>query len=333
MRACRNSLVVFLLATVAFVSSAQEFPSSSAVVPIPPTKQLFAGGRLATYTQSQSEVWFRAHPADSRTPRLRSALGGRPAALWLTGGPRDLPNLADYVADARASSATPVIVLYNIPARDDGVSGRRMELDSRGYRAWVDAVRSALGSTRSIVIVEPDALWLADRQFSSDKAGFAERTNDIRYAASRFQDSPGNAVYVDAGTSSGSVTPQRMAQLLALVGVSADIGFAVNVSSFAPQGEIGEYADAVRQSLWRQSGVSTRYVIDTSRNGADTWDHTWCNPPGRKIGAQPGTVTANMPGLDVNLWVKAPGTSDGDCGVGRGTRGGDFMPDVALGML
>ena len=330
---CRCLLI---LCVVLIVGSAGTFAwnSSSADVGPGPSQPLFAGGRLAVFPGSQTEMWLRDHPSDPRTATLRTTLGGRATGLWLTGSSRDLANIRDYLDAARRTNATPIIVLYNISGRDDGVSGPQRSVGVAGYRAWVDSISSALGGECALMIVEPDALWLADRQFAGDRRGLSDRLDELRYAVNRLSSQPSNAVYVEAGTSSGSVSTERMAQLLDMVGVSQRVGFAVNVSSFAPQPDILDYAGRIRLRLWQLSHVSTRFVVDTSRNGRQLWDKTtWCNPPGRKVGQQPGTTSVGVPGLDVNLWVKAPGTSDGDCGVGRGTRGGDFMPEVALDMV
>ena len=33
------------------------------------------------------------------------------------------------------------------------------------------------------------------------------------------------------------------------------------------------------------------------------------------------------------LWLKTPGESDGNCGVGAGSSAGKFLPDVAYKMI
>jgi endoglucanase len=36
---------------------------------------------------------------------------------------------------------------------------------------------------------------------------------------------------------------------------------------------------------------------------------------------------------DMGLWIKAPGESDGDCGLGTGTQAGDFSPGLATQLI
>ncbi len=33
------------------------------------------------------------------------------------------------------------------------------------------------------------------------------------------------------------------------------------------------------------------------------------------------------------LWIKVPGESDGNCGVGTGSTAGQFLPEVAYKMI
>jgi endoglucanase len=95
---------------------------------------------------------------------------------------------------------------------------------------------------------------------------------------------------------------------------------------------------------------TTRFVIDTSRNGQGHWTppadvypdaQDWCNPPGRGVGLRP-TLNTGMPLVDALLWVKTPGQSDGQCnrGLPAGTdpewggitdpAAGEWFPQQAL---
>ena len=81
---------------------------------------------------------------------------------------------------------------------------------------------------------------------------------------------------------------------------------------------------------------STRFVVDTSRNGQGPWapaagtsypdPQTWCNPPGRGLGDRPeASPEAAYPQLDAYLWIKTPGQSDGQCN--RGVAGSTTDPE------
>jgi cellulase/cellobiase CelA1 len=56
----------------------------------------------------------------------------------------------------------------------------------------------------------------------------------------------------------------------------------------------------------------------------------WCNLPGRQLGSAPRVLDARG---DMGLWIKSPGESDGDCGVGAGTQAGEFSPRLATELI
>lgn len=93
-----------------------------------------------------------------------------------------------------------------------------------------------------------------------------------------------------------------------------------------------------------QSVATTRFVIDTSRNGtgpnsmqeyakppynqppaviAALASGNWCNSPGAGLGLRP-TAGTGVPLLDAYLWVKTPGQSDGQCDAAGGARAWDY---------
>jgi endoglucanase len=92
------------------------------------------------------------------------------------------------------------------------------------------------------------------------------------------------------------------------------------------------------------SKATTRFVIDTSRNGNGPNPMTkfaappfnqpatvisalatgsWCNPPDSGLGLRP-TARTGTPLLDAYLWVKTPGQSDGQCDAAGGVRAWDY---------
>lgn len=89
---------------------------------------------------------------------------------------------------------------------------------------------------------------------------------------------------------------------------------------------------------------TTRFVVDTSRNGQGPNDMSayaaapyhqpadvvsalrsgnWCNPPGRGVGPRP-TARTGVALLDAYVWVKIPGESDGTCDIAGGARAWDY---------
>jgi endoglucanase len=105
------------------------------------------------------------------------------------------------------------------------------------------------------------------------------------------------------------------------------LGYAAN---YAP-----DFAAAVTAglaSMMAGATATTRFVVDTGRNGLGPWHATavypdaqdWCNAPGRGAGSRPTTKTG-VPLADAFLWIKTPGESDGSCN--RGVAGSTTDPE------
>ncbi len=271
------------------------------------------------YVNPDSKAMRAANGASS--PQL-TAIANTPTAYWMDN--LSTPSVdAKYIADAQASGAMPILALYGIPHRDCGSFAAGGFGSGDAYKGWIDGVAAAIGGGPAAVILEPDALAMADC-LSGDQR--QERFDLMRYAVDTLTRNPATALYIDGGHSRW-VSAEDMAGRLNDVGVAKARGFSLNTANFfTTEEEIG-YGDAI-------SGMTggSHYVIDTSRNGAGPTDDTmyWCNPSGRALGAAPTTATGNG-NVDAFLWVKRPGESDGSCG--RGEPGaGTFVNQYAINL-
>jgi endoglucanase len=290
----------------------------------PPMVRLAADGNplvgVPFYVNPASKA-MRAAQGDS-TPQL-TAIANTPTAYWMDN--RSTPSVdAKYIVDAQAAGTMPILALYGIPHRDCGSFAAGGFGSGDAYRGWIDGVAGAIGGGPAAVILEPDALAMADC-LSGDQR--QERFDLMSYAVDTLTRNPATAVYVDAGHSRW-VNADEMANRLNQVGVAKARGFSLNTANFfTTQEEIG-YGDAI-------SGLTggKPYVIDTSRNGAGPVEGDplyWCNPSGRALGTAPTTATGNG-NVDAFLWVKRPGESDGSCrgGAGAGTFVNQYAIDLA----
>jgi endoglucanase len=250
-----------------------------------------------------------------------NAVVNTPTAYWMDNLSTPAVD-AKYIADAQAAGTMPILALYGIPHRDCGSFAAGGCGSAGAYRSWIDGVAAAVGSGPAAVILEPDALAMADC-LSADQQ--QERFDLIRYAVDTLTRNPTTAVYVDAGHSRW-VSAEVMANRLNQVGVAKARGFSLNTANFfTTEEEIG-YGQAI-------SGMTggKNFVIDTSRNGAGPAEGDpmyWCNPNGRALGVAPTTATGN-PQVDAFLWVKRPGESDGSCGQGEPSAG-TFVNQYAI---
>lgn len=271
------------------------------------------------FVNPNSSAMRAAQSANPPSPEL-NAIANTPQAYWVVPG-ASAATVAKYVGDAQAAGAIPVLAIYGIPHRDCGSFAAGGFASAADYRAWIDGIAADLGASRAAVIVEPDALAMADC-LSGDQR--QERFDLIRYAVAALTRDPAAAVYVDAGHLRWH-SPEEMAGRLNEAGVSQARGFSLNTANFFTTDEEIGYGDAI-------SGMTngSHYVIDTSRNGAGAADgeYYWCNPSGRALGAAPTTETGNG-NVDAFLWVKRPGESDGSCGSGE-PAAGTFVNQYAI---
>jgi endoglucanase len=225
--------------------------------------------------------------------------------------------VSGLVDAADAASALPIFTIYGIPDRDcsNQSAGGTTEAD---YPNWVTAIADGIGTRDAVIILEPDSLALTEQCGDVDA-----RTALINSAVDILVTHPGLVVYLDGGHSTW-LPAATQADLLDRAGIAKVQGFATNVSNFNALDLEIAYGDEV-SSLTNGS----HYIVDTSRNG-NGGNGDWCNPSGRKIGEQP-SVVQDGGARDANLWIKAPGESDGACN--GGPAAGEWWPSGALALV
>jgi len=271
------------------------------------------------YVNPSSKAKAAADGASPPSPEL-NAIANTPTAYWMDNLSTPAVD-AKYISAAQGAGTMPILALYGIPHRDCGSFAAGGFGSADAYKGWIDGVAGAIGGGPAAVILEPDALAMADCLSAGQRQ---ERLDLIGYAVDTLTRNPATAVYVDAGHSRW-VSADKMAAMLNQVGVGKARGFSLNTANFFSTGEEVGYGDAI-------SGMTNgaHYVIDTSRNGAGPADGEmyWCNPSGRALGAAPTTATGNG-NVDAFLWVKRPGESDGSCGQGD-PGAGRFVSSFAI---
>jgi endoglucanase len=262
-----------------------------------PLQHPFRGAALYHDADTAAASWQAQHAAEWLEP-----ITSTPQARWVN-GPQDVDDLSALAADAQRRRQLLVLVTYYIPNR--GCTEHRDGAPTAdAYQRWIDAVIARLGGTRSVVVMEPDAI--------PAECYDAARAATLARAAKALTDA-GHYVYLDAGHPRWRSTGEAAERLIAS-GVSQVEGFAVNVANRQTT------AEAERWGLELSDLVGDReFVIDTSRNGLGPppddpgRDDEWCNPGHQALGQPPTSAPARR-GVAALLWIKRPGESDGECG-------------------
>jgi endoglucanase len=154
----------------------------------------------------------------------------------------------ETVNAAAGQHSVPVLVAYDLPFRDCGQYSAGGALSTADYLAWIDGFARGIGSSKAVVLLEPDGLGIIP--YNTDINGNAEwcrpdlsgtgltpqAANDARYAqingaVTRLEQQPNVSVYLD-GTHSAWLGVGDIAQRLVKAGVAHAHGFFLNVSNY-----------------------------------------------------------------------------------------------------
>ena len=155
-------------------------------------------GGLPFYVNPSSKARAAADGVDPRSPEL-DAIANTPTAYWMDNLSTPAVD-AKYIAAAQAAGTMPILALYGIPHRDCGSFAAGGFGSADAYKGWIDGVASAIGGGPAAVILEPDALAMADC-LSGDQR--QERFDLMRYAVDPLTRNPATALYIDGGHSRG----------------------------------------------------------------------------------------------------------------------------------
>ncbi|MGW8767215.1 glycoside hydrolase family 6 protein [Streptomyces sp. NPDC055815] len=296
-------------------------PSAHAADPTGMTSGFYAD------PNSSAKQWVAANPGDGRAPAINASLANTPMARWFGSWSGTIGTATGaYVGAADSADKLPVLVAYNIYNRDTcgGHSGGGAASPS-AYATWIAQFAGGIAGRPAAVILEPDSI--ADYG-CLNPTQIRERQGMLSGAVAEFnRQAPNTWVYLDAGNP-GWVSPATMAQRLHEAGLRQAHGFSLNISNYFTTAQNTAYGNSVNGELAARYGYTKPFVVDTSRNGNGS-NGEWCNAAGRRI----GTPTQLGGGAEMLLWIKAPGESDGNCGVGTGSTAGQFLPEVAYKMI
>ncbi|WP_341717446.1 glycoside hydrolase family 6 protein [Micromonospora sp. FIMYZ51] len=293
--------------------------------PLPPVFYVDPGGAAGW----QVTEWEREGRAEEAATLRR--ISTRPTARWLVGDSETVTEeVSDFLAGAKRSGQTPVLVTHNLPERDCGRQGSGGAESAEAYQDWIRRVARGVQGRPVMVIMEPGAVPDAVDRCVDD---VEERLGLLRDAVAVLSSTGSAQVYLDAGHPAWIKDTDRLAAALGQAGVADADGFALNVANFIGTPQNVSYGHRISDAL----GGTATFVIDTSRNGKGPYPRetvrsapSWCNPPGRALGADPTTDTG-LDRVDALLWIKYPGESDGACRPGE-PESGVWWPEYALGL-
>ncbi|MEV6282339.1 glycoside hydrolase family 6 protein [Kribbella sp. NPDC051770] len=275
---------------------------------------------------SNPAAWVRANPSHPDAAAIRTRIAEQAGGRWFGNWSGDIrAAVSSYTTAADAVDKLPILVAYNIPGRDCGSHSGGGAGSPAAYRTWISAFAAGIGNRPAVVVIEPDALAQLDCVPAAEKK---TRTDLLKYAVNELAaKAPNTWAYMDGGNATW-IDAAEMARRLKLVEVGKIRGFALNTSNYYTNDQSVAKGNAIRGAL----GGTAQFVIDSSRNGNGS-NGEWCNPAGRRLGETSRNGNHLSATLDLLVWLKVPGDSDGDCGTGRGIPAGTFSPVLAKNLI
>ena len=216
------------------------------------------------------------------------------------------------LAAASLQHAVPIFVAYNIPGRDCSQYSSGGAPTDAAYDAWINAIGTALGNSKAVVLEEPDALAnLPGYCGSGYAADFPDITNttrvdDIRYAVATLEKDPGISLYLDGGNSAWQ-NVGGMAETLAAADIQQTQGFFLNVSNYQYDANSNYYG------TWVSSCIAYA-TVNEAQTPADALaavaTFTGTSTPTGAFGPPASPATAPPGGCATQYWNGgAPGTN------------------------
>lgn len=275
---------------------------------------------------SNPAVWVRQNSGHADAAIIRTQIAEKAGGRWFGNWSGDIASaVSSFTQAADTADKLPILVAYNIPGRDCGSHSGGGAGSPEAYRTWISRFADGIGNRPAVVIIEPDALAQLDCVPAAEKQ---TRLDLLKYAVNQFASkNPNTWAYMDGGNATW-IEAGEMARRLQLVEVGKIRGFALNTSNYYTTAQSATKGNAIRAALNSQA----QFVIDTSRNGNGS-NGEWCNPAGRKLGDTSRNGNHISGTVDMLLWLKVPGDSDGSCGIGTGIPAGTFSPVLAKRLI
>lgn len=304
----------------------------------PPTELGTPLGDVSLFVDPDSLAMQALHDAEEGDrvddAKTLSRIARAPQAVWLGDWTADPYAFTDkYLTKANSSGNTGILVVAGLPAvfAPECIPNPLVHSEEK-YRRRTREIQAAIGDRSAILVLEPLAFTTVSSELTANyHTGevLSSRIAALRDALLVYRQSPNLRLYLDGGQPALR-SPAEAAEILTTAGIEHAHGFSLNTSAFRLTSECLDYGRELSSILG-----GAHFVIDTSRNGvgpyleAQNVEQTWCNPPGRKLGARPTTDTGE-PLCDAFLWLKRPGESDGECN--GGPRAGVWWDDHALSL-
>lgn len=273
-----------------------------------------AGRVWGVYRGNAELSWEPYERATGARKALLAKIALRPKAKWFGDwipDDRITAKVREYVASATGGDPeviVPLSVFRMDPWEKEACRRLPSKAERLSYRRWVTRFAAALGSTRTLMVLQPDGPFAR-----CAPRGSKIPSRLLAWSARTFSALPHTSVYLEAGASDW-LPVEDAVQLLVDIGVEHTRGFALNTTHYdSPEANI-RYGAEVAAALAARGLPGKHFVVDTSQSGRP-FTHAWweAHPKGREYAdaapcrtrTQQRCVTLGIP---PTADVTAPGT-------------------------
>lgn len=253
------------------VPGPEVWQAPQAAYPENPTNPL-AGRRWGVYLGPQDQVYAPYVRSRGVRQALLSTIALRPRTKWYDAWVPDraiTSTVQSYIATSQAGDPTKLVQLAVFrmqPWEHEACARRSTSGERRSYKRWIDNLAAGIGSTPTLVVMQPDGpfLWCVP--------DLAVKSRLLSYATETLSALPQTSVYIDAGAADWCENgrgndPERCAQILARTGIEHARGFALDSTHYMGAADNIAHGAAIAAILQRDGYGTKHFILDTAKSG------------------------------------------------------------------
>lgn len=231
-----------------------------------------AGRRWGVYLGPQDQVSAPYAASSGVRRELLSKIALRPRTKWYGAWVPDdriTSTVQSYIAASQAGdpSALVQLAVFRMQPWEHEACARRSRPGERSsYKRWIDNLAAGIGSTPTLVVMQPDGpfLWCVP--------DLAAKSRLLTYATQTLSALPQTSVYIDAGAADwcengAGNDPERCAAILKRTGIEYARGFALDSTHYMGAAENITHGAAVAAILKRDGYGTKHFIVDTAKSG------------------------------------------------------------------
>ena len=261
---------------------AKRAPKKKADKKVTPIKQSsgsrWAGQTLGTYQGPQDQAWVALNKTGVKAKNRKwvEKLVNIPKVGWTgkwTPDSKIYESTKNYIRDSQNGDPTKVVALASFrldPWYTRARTGNPSAAQVASYKRWATQQAKAIGSTPTIVVLQPDMPFLMTARHR------AKYQRMLKFAAAQYGKLPNTRVYLEAGSwdwpAPGQGGAKAAAKFLEPIGIKNVDGFAFGSTHYTDvRKEIARSKELI--DIFRKKGYRNelRSVITTASNG-NPWD-------------------------------------------------------------